>query len=103
MVMQISFNLSTYSIDALLRASNVSISLKLDDVATAVIFRRAHVSRYSLSCCPVVNEHILQIEKLQVTYNHVVSEAIKGCSAIAECLRERMVDNFVKHILVPLE
>ena len=41
--------------------------------------------------------------KSQVVYDHVISEAIQGCGAIAECLRERMVDDFVKYILVLLE
>jgi hypothetical protein len=38
-----------------------------------------------------------------MTYDHVVSEAIEGCSALAECSRERMIDNFVKYVLVLLE
>jgi hypothetical protein len=38
-----------------------------------------------------------------VTYNHVVSEAIKGCCGIAKFLRERMVEKRVKYILVLLK
>ena len=46
---------------------------------------------------------MLRMEKLKTIYNHVVSEAIEGCSTLAECSRERMVDNFVKYVLVLLE
>jgi hypothetical protein len=47
--------------------------------------------------------NIPQIEKLQMTHNHVVSEAIEGCSTLAESSRKWMVDYFVKYILVLLE